>query len=190
MNLKQQLFVGLYTEGETKGNCAASMRKAGYSKGYVTGHCGTYIVGSSCIQDGIDKAMKYIEGWKNGGRELCDRLFSAQYKASINAKDRTNAIRCVENKAKNVGYYAEDNAQRAEKAKLTAVQVEEAKKYAQWRLLKGLSKLPDEPEPKKYCLKCHKEIGTCACQKGFYTATEPQTSETISLALQNQIKAG
>ena len=40
--------------------------------------------------------------------------------------------------AKNEGQYAADNAQRTEEAKLTEVQVKEAKEYAKWRLLKGL----------------------------------------------------
>jgi len=41
--------------------------------------------------------------------------------------------------AKNEGKYAADNAQRTEQAKLSEQQVQEAKEYAKWRLLKGLS---------------------------------------------------
>ena len=73
---------------------------------------------------------KDLEEWLKGGRELCDKLFEDQYKASDTAKDRTNAIRCIENKAKNVGYYALDNAQKAEEAELTEVRKKEAKRLA------------------------------------------------------------
>lgn len=91
------------------------------------------------IKEAVSKAKKDLTEWLEGGRKLCDRLFSNQYEASTQAKDRTNAIRCIENKAKNVGYYALDNAQRTEQAKLTEEQVKEAKEYAKWKLLRGLS---------------------------------------------------
>ena len=82
------------------------------------------------IKQAIDKAKKDLEEWLEGSRKLCDKLFSEQYTASTIAKDRTNAIRCIENKAKNVGYYAADNAQRTEKAALDQQEVKEAQKIA------------------------------------------------------------
>ena len=91
------------------------------------------------IREAIEATKKWIESWKEGGRELCDRLFSERYEACVGKKDNTNAIRCLENKAKNVGYYATDNAQRTEQAKLTEEQEKEAKAYAKWRLLRGLN---------------------------------------------------
>ncbi len=68
--------------------------------------------------------------WLKGGRELVDKLFEDQYKDSKQAKDRTNAIRCVENKAKNVGYYALDNAQKAEQVKLDQAEAVEVGRIA------------------------------------------------------------
>ena len=90
------------------------------------------------IKEAIESTKKWIEMWKEGGRVLCDRLFSERYAACVEKKDNTNAIRCIENKAKNVGYYALDNAQRTEQAKLTEEQVKEAKRYAKWRLEQDL----------------------------------------------------
>ena len=86
----------------------------------------------------IDKAKTEIKEWMSNSRELCDRLFRERFEACVAKNDNTNAIRCVENKAKNVGYYAIDNAQRTEQAKLTEEQEKEAKAYAKWRLLRGL----------------------------------------------------
>jgi hypothetical protein len=48
--------------------------------------------------------------------------------------------------AKHRGYYAEDNLQRAEQAKLTEQQVKEAKEYAKWRLLRGLQDSPESSQ--------------------------------------------
>lgn len=92
------------------------------------------------IREAIEATKKWIESWKEGGKALCDRLFSQRYEACVAKKDNTNAIRCIENKAKNVGYYALDNAQRTEQDKLTEEQAKEAKEYAKWKLLRGLSK--------------------------------------------------
>ena len=92
------------------------------------------------VKEAIDKAKKDLQEWLKGGRALCDKLFEDQYKLSLTAKDRGNAIRCVENKAKNVGYYAEDNAQKAEQQALNTEQQALFEDYLAYRrrmLLKG-----------------------------------------------------
>jgi hypothetical protein len=130
MNLKQTMFVKYYTEGDTKGNCEQSMLKAGYKSQYARGHCGTFIVASSCVKKAIEDAVKEVKEWMEGGKELLDRLFEERYRACVSKKDNTNAIRCLENKAKNVGYYAADNAQRTEQVKLDEAEAKEARKIA------------------------------------------------------------
>ena len=135
MNENRQIFVNTYL---TNGYNATQAYKTAYPNcNSGQDRAGHRLLSFVEIKDALSKAKKELDEWLKGGRELCDKLFEDQYKASIIAKDRTNAIRCVENKAKNVGYYAEDNAQRAEADKLNKEQALEAKEYAKWRLLKG-----------------------------------------------------
>jgi len=137
MNENRQIFVNTYL---TNGYNATQAYKTAYPN-CKTGHqqSSSKLLLNPVIKKAIDKAKTELAEWLKGGRELVDKLFEDQYKASVRAKDRGNAIRCVENKAKNVGYYAEDNAQRTEEAKLTEAQEKEAKRYAKWKLLQGLS---------------------------------------------------
>jgi len=130
MNLKQQLFVTYYTEGDTKGNCEQSMLKAGYKPGYARKNSGKYIQAITGIKEAIDDAVNDIKEWMSGSRKLCDKLFMERYGACVARNDNTNAIRCVENKAKNVGYYALDNAQRTEQTKLDETKRKEVKRIA------------------------------------------------------------
>ena len=143
MNENRQIFVNTYM---TNGYNATQAYKTAYPN-CKSGQdrCGHFLLSIPEIKKAVDKAKEELRGWLKAGRELCDKLFEDQYKASVKAKDRTNAIRCVENKAKNMGYYALDNAQKTEQVKLDEVQVEEAKQYAKWRLIQGLT----EPEVKK-----------------------------------------
>ncbi len=128
MNENRQIFVNTY---QTNGYNATEAYRVAYPK-CKAGHqqAGSRLLSNVVIQDAISKAKKALEEWLKGGRELCDKLFEDQYKASVIAKDRTNAIRCVENKAKNVGYYALDNAQKAEQVKLDAAEAKEARRIA------------------------------------------------------------
>lgn len=137
MNENRQIFVNTYL---TNGYNATQAYKTAYPN-CKSGQdrAGHRLLSFAEIKKVIDKAKKELQEWLKGGRELCDKLFEDQYKASVTAKDRTNAIRCVENKAKNAGYYAADNLQRTEQAKLTEQQVKEAKEYAKWRLIQGLN---------------------------------------------------
>ena len=147
MNESRQIFVNTYL---TNGYNATQAYKTAYPN-CKSGHkqAGSKLLTFVDVKQAVDKAKKDLEEWLKGGRELCDKLFEDQYKASVSAKDRTNAIRCVENKAKNVGYFAEDNAQRTEQAKLTEAEVAEAKEYAKWKLLRGLRTIKDIDKPVK-----------------------------------------
>ncbi len=82
------------------------------------------------VKKAIDKAKKDLEGWLDAGKKLLDKLFKERYDACIAKNDNTNAIRCLENKAKNVGYYALDNAQKAEQVKLDKAEAAEARRIA------------------------------------------------------------
>jgi len=135
MNENRQIFVNTYL---TNGYNATQAYKTAYPI-CKSGHkqAGSRLLTFVDIQESISRAKKELEEWLKGGRDLCDKLFSDQYKASVTALDRTNAIRCIENKAKNVGYYAEDNAQKAEQVKLNDKEVAEAKEITKLRLLRG-----------------------------------------------------
>ena len=137
MNEKRQIFINTYL---TNGYNATQAYKKAYPE-CKAGHqqAGSRLLSNVVIQKAITKAKTDLEEWMSGSRKLCDRLFMERYTATVAKNDNTNAIRCIENKAKNVGYYALDNAQRVEQAKLDEQQTKEAKEYAKWRLLKGLS---------------------------------------------------
>ena len=60
--------------------------------------------------------------------------FKEQYLACVAAKDRTNAIRILENEAKIVGAYEKDNAQKAEKTTLDAKTQQEVEEFARWSI--------------------------------------------------------
>lgn len=136
MNENRQIFVNTYL---TNGYDATDAYRVAYPK-CKSGHqqSGSRLLLVAVVKQSIDKAKKDLKEWMSNSRELCDRLFRERFEACVAKNDNTNAIRCVENKAKNVGYYAIDNAQRTEQTKLTEEQEKEAKAYAKWRLLRGL----------------------------------------------------
>ena len=147
MNENRQIFVNTYL---TNGYNATQAYKTAYPNcngGWD--RLGHRLMSFDDVKQAISKAKLELQEWLNAGRELCDRLFQDRYAACVAKKDNTNAIRCIENKAKNVGYYALDNAQRTEEAKLTEVQVKEAKEYAKWRLIQGLTEPEDVQRQEK-----------------------------------------
>ncbi len=138
MNENRKIFVNTYL---TNGYDATNAYRMAYPK-CKAGHqqSGSRLLLIAVVKEAIDKAKKDLQEWLKGGRALCDKLFEDQYKLSLTAKDRGNAIRCVENKAKNVGYYAEDNAQKAEQQALNTEQQALFEDYLAYRrrmLLKG-----------------------------------------------------
>ncbi|MCK5016943.1 MAG: terminase small subunit [Candidatus Peribacteraceae bacterium] len=128
MTGKQETFVKEYVENN--GNAAEAYKKA-YPK-CKTAHRqhGHRTVTLGYIQEAIVKLKTEVNKWKEGDRELCDKLFGERYGACVAKNDNTNAIRCIENKAKNVGYYALDNEQRTEKREMDERQLVEARKIA------------------------------------------------------------
>ena len=128
MNENRQIFVNTYL---TNGYNATEAYKVAYPN-CKAGHqqSSSALLLIPVIKEAIDKAKKGLEEWLNAGRELCDRLFSERYTACVDRNDNTNAIRCIENKAKNVGYYALDNAQRTEQAKLDKTEAIELQRIA------------------------------------------------------------
>ena len=134
MNLRQQQFVAYYTEGETKGNCYQSMIKAGYKERYAFGHAGTYIVVNSCIQEAIKQKEKALEiTLRDRVLRNIDRLQTEieQTKQKTTLCTLINAQKgLMDMQAKNEGFYAADNAQRQEQAKLTKAEEDAAHKIA------------------------------------------------------------
>lgn len=110
LNGRQLLFIGYYCEGETKGNCYASMIKAGYSELYSL-HTNTKILEFAGIAEAIKKRLNEILDFEEVTIEVLTRKYKQQYQACIVASDRVNAQRCLENLSKHVGYYEKDNRQ-------------------------------------------------------------------------------
>lgn len=128
MNENRQIFVNTYL---TNGYNATQAYKTAYpncKSGYD--RAGSRLLGFVEVKQAIVKAKNELEEWLNGGRELCDKLFGERYKACVAKNDNTNAIRCIENKAKNVGYLAPDSDQGTERRELDARQLIEARKIA------------------------------------------------------------
>ncbi len=143
MNLKQTLFLAYYTDGDTKGNCEQSMLRAGYKPGYARTNCGRYITATNGMKKAIEDKVKAIKIlWKDGIEYVVKRL-RTEMETTTSVSSLCLLVNAqkgyMDMQAKNEGNYALDNAQRTEQAKLTEVQVKEAKEYAKWRLLKGLS---------------------------------------------------
>jgi len=138
MNENRQIFVNTYL---TNGYNATQAYKTAYPncKGGWN-RCGHTLLTFTDVQEAISKAKKEIDDWLEGGRKLCDKLFSERYSACVALNENGNAIRCIENKAKNVGYYAEDNAQKTEQQALNAEEQDIYEDYIAYRrrmLLKG-----------------------------------------------------
>ncbi len=138
MNANRQIFVNTYL---TNGYDATDAYRTAYPK-CKAGHqqSGSRLLLIAVVKEAISQAKKELEDWLRGSRETVDRLFSDQYKACVVANDRGNAIRCLENKGKNVGYFAEDNAQKTEQQALNNEQqalYDEYLAYRRRKLLKG-----------------------------------------------------
>lgn len=97
------------------------------------------------IKERIAEIKAEIEQKRENTREnVTIKMFELVAKAEQKG-DLTNAVRIYEDLGKNCGWFAEDNAQHTEQDRLTEEQVKEAKEYAKWKLLRGLSK-PQEAQ--------------------------------------------
>lgn len=120
-----------YLEGPrgVKGNLSASMREAGYSLSYANTHCDTFATNGE-FKKALTEQKAILEQRDEESRINIDKRFNERYNACVKRDDNTNAIRCIENMAKNRGYYAADNAQRTEQVKLDKAETEEAQRIA------------------------------------------------------------
>lgn len=133
LNYRQSLFVKYYTDGDTKGNCYASMIKAGYKRGYALKWSGKYIGDIRGIKDAVKAETALIEADRLDSRVFIDNKFKGLLAKCELAGDRVNATRCLENMAKNRGYYQADNEQRQEKTALTEQQRQDQDDYNAWK---------------------------------------------------------
>ncbi len=119
LNGRQQLFVGYYCEGPTKGNIEQSLLKAGYSAKYAR-HFNSKMLAMVGISEAIAARRAVIADKEGISIESTLKRFEDQYTLCEGAKDRVNAIRILENLSKHVGLYEQDNRQRgSELPKLT-----------------------------------------------------------------------
>ena len=140
MTDKQDIFVQVYANN---GFNATEAYKTAYPDCKV-GHqqSSSKLLLNPVIREAVDKIKKELQvKWKDRvkqviarlGREISGTKSISSVCLLVNAQKGY-----MDMQAKNEGQYAADNAQRTEEAKLTEVQVKEAKEYAKWRLLKGL----------------------------------------------------
>ena len=132
VNDRYDRFAAEYvTNGE---NAAQAARDANYSENGAaqTGHRLLTIV---YVKNRIAELMAVIREALTP--EGVKKRFSEQYLLCVVAKDRTNAIRILENQGKIVGIYELDNKQKAEERQLTEKQTEEARRLANIRLREG-----------------------------------------------------
>ncbi len=119
LNGRQKLFVGYYCEGETKGNCYASMIKAGYSEAYAR-HRANFMLSNVAICEAIAARRAEIADVEEITIETVLKSFMQELAVCKKAKDRVNTIRVLENLSKHVGLYEKDNKQQGnELPKLT-----------------------------------------------------------------------
>lgn len=139
LNDKQEAFCQEY---ENNGH---NITKA-YSKAYPDSSpksCesnGKRLISNDKIKDriGIIKAERVKK--QVNSRELVTKNMFKAAQLCLEKGDRTNYVRIMENLGKNCGWYAEDNAQQAEKQALDAEQkvlMDEYMAYRKLKLLKG-----------------------------------------------------
>ena len=137
MNLKQTLFIEEYCKNGFNASKAYKKAYPDCQIGYQQN--GSKLLLNTVIKQAIETKKAENESLDKNSRINIDARFNQIYTLCMTKGDYVNATRACENQAKNRGYYALDNAQRTEQAKLDEQQTKEAKEYAKWRLLKGLS---------------------------------------------------
>jgi phage terminase small subunit len=112
------------TNGE---NAAKAARDAKYSENGAaqTGH---RLLTINYVKNKINELMAVIR--EELTPEGVKKRFSEQYLLCVVARDRTNAIRILENQGKIVGIYELDNEQKANQINLDKAQTEEAQRIA------------------------------------------------------------
>lgn len=130
MNDKQEAYCQEYCRN---GYNASQAYKKIYSAKGGWNKLAAQLMAKNGIRERIEQIKSDIEAWSSKNRDLLDKLFQERYVACVARGDNTNAIRCIENKAKNVGYYAADNAQQRESRKLTEEQLDQVEEFMKWR---------------------------------------------------------
>ncbi len=89
------------------------------------------------VKDDIKQRIAEIKTEKEAVRltecEKIDKDFDNYQSECKRDKRWTEAIRCLENRAKHRGYYAEDNAQKAEQSRLTEDQLKDLEEFKAWK---------------------------------------------------------
>ena len=130
LNYRQTLYVKYFTsDKECKGNAYKSAKKAGYTE-RTAQRAPEQLSRNIKIKQAIAVELALIEAEDQDSRVFIDNQFKALLAQCLKRNDRTNAARVLENMAKNRGYYALDNAQRQEQAKLTKAEEDAAHKIA------------------------------------------------------------
>jgi len=125
LNYRQSLYVVYFTsDKECKGNAYKSAIKAGYTE-RTAQRAPEQLSRNIRIKAAIEEKNALIMAQDGNSREFVTQEMLYQY---VKNKDKRpmEAIRALENLGKNCGWYALDNAQRTEIAKLT----EEEEKHA------------------------------------------------------------
>ena len=129
LNGRQGLFRDYYCEGDTKGKIEQSMLKAGYSPKYAR-HFNYKMLALVGVSDAIVARKAEIEQIEQLTIETINKGFADTLTACKLAKDRVNMCRVLENQAKHVGYYREDNLQTTQQRELTESEAAMAKQIA------------------------------------------------------------
>ena len=138
INDKQEAFCQEYC---SNGFNASAAYKIAYPKAKA-GHRqnGQRLITKDYIKERIVSIKVRIELFRTNTREKVTKHFLTLAKACEENNDRVNLCRCLENLGKNVGWYAEDNAQQAEQSTLDAEQQAQLERYKLWcraQMLKG-----------------------------------------------------
>ena len=131
INDKQEAFCQEYCRNGYNGSEAY---RTAYPKA-KTGHSASAarLLANVSIKDRIAEIKEENEAWSGKNKELLDKLFMDRYRACVAKGDNTNAIRCLENKGRNVGFYEEDNKQSQESAELKELQRQDIEDYKAWK---------------------------------------------------------
>ena len=136
INLRLNKAIKYYCEGETKNNWYASMVRAEYKERYAYGR-GHELFEKVWVQEAIKQRQEAIEKAEkitiesvNADFEYAKDQCKLLRNDTVVLADRTNYVRICENQAKHVGFYKEDNLQRAEQTKLDEAYTEEAHRIA------------------------------------------------------------
>lgn len=143
MNPRQKLFVKYYTEGETRFNAERSALLAGYKPTFAH-QAAPRLLEQVRVKEAISLRLEYIEKAEKLTIESVNADFeyakSECKREDGSLVDRPTFVKVCENQAKHVGFYKEDNLQKAEQAKLDQQEAKEAQRIANIIILEDARK--------------------------------------------------